>query len=108
MQLELHVRTLGYETCVLTVSENDFAEIVFKQLENKYGIPSAQQRVLYEGYDGYTADLQRGRRLKEFKLAPQVRFILAKVLPAKPKMVAPDLSSEWQPSRRRAKAGKDV
>ena len=65
MQLELHVRTLGYETCVLTVpwwqcrqvwisknarsaastllrelkqlqvSENDFAEIVFKQLEIK-------------------------------------------------------------------------
>ncbi|CAE7298751.1 PRKG1 [Symbiodinium sp. CCMP2456] len=104
MQLQLHVRTLAYETCVLTVSENDFAEIVFKQLEIKYGIPSAQQRVLYEGYDGSTADLQRGRRLKEFKLAPQVRLILAKVLPAKPKTVAPDLSSEWQPSRRRAKA----
>ncbi|CAE7741291.1 PRKG1 [Symbiodinium pilosum] len=105
MQLTVKVHTLGNQTGVLNVSENDFVESVISKLEKRYGIPAAQQRVLYEGLDGRCSDLHRGRKLKEYNLAHHVRFILAKALPAKPKGSAPDYSAEWQPSRRRAKVG---
>mmetsp|Transcript_8337 Transcript_8337/g.19651 ORF Transcript_8337/g.19651 Transcript_8337/m.19651 type:complete len:747 (-) Transcript_8337:117-2357(-) len=104
MQLLVQVNTLGKQTGVIKVSENDVVDTVLIELERRYGIPAQQQRVMYEGSDGRCDDLQRGRKLKEFNLAQHVRFILAKVLPAKPKMAAPDLSAEWQPSRRRGKA----
>jgi len=84
--ISITVRTLGQQSCYLTVSENDLAESLKIHFEKAFGIPMKNQRVWYEGVNGFCEDFKPGRRLKDFVWRQQPpQIVVGKLMPPKPK-----------------------
>eukprot|EP00913_Durusdinium_trenchii_P020049 g18843.t1 len=68
-EFSITVLTLGQKSSLVTVQENELVETLKWRLEQQYGIPVKQQKVMYQGKNGSCDDLKSNRRLKEIELS---------------------------------------
>lgn len=93
-EFSITVLTLGQKSSLVTVQENELVETLKWRLEQQYGIPVKQQKVMYQGKNGSCDDLKSNRRLKDFSWQKPARVVLQQHLPPKPKGVAPDFRNK--------------